>query len=209
VPRLIAAVTIVMALGAAQNPPAAAVPLVVRFRLTDLDEKPLPKVPVRIAFGSDKTWQQAGAGHRFVTDANGAHTFTASVELDRQMKKVPTNYKDSLTSVPVPMDHLLVATELEYAGLPWLYATDIFHIPPGDTLLDGRKVWIRDERGNFTRQPRQDRDGLHLPEMGGLVLTGFGHDVTRFALKPDENDPSRGRWTLDLSFKQQPAPIRR
>jgi len=198
------------AFSAGPGPSPVVVPLAVRFRLTDLDYKPIPKAPVRIVFGSDAGWQNAGAGQSFVTDAKGEHTFTANVVFDRQMKKVPTNYRDSLSSPPVPMDHLLVATELEYATYRWVYALDVFSIPPGgDTLLEGTTLWTRDARGNFTRQAKQDRDGWHLPELGGLVLTVPGHEPWNFALRPDETDPARGRWTLDLAFKRHPAPIRR
>jgi hypothetical protein len=209
VAKLIVAATIVMALTGSQERPAGAVSLAVRFKLTDLDGKPIPKTDVRIVFGSDKNWQDANAGQRFVTDANGEHRFTASVVLDRQMKKLPTNYIESLKSAPRPMDHLLVGAELEYATIRWLYALDLFHIPPGDSMLSDRTVWIRDPRGNFTRQPKQDRNGFHLPEMGGLVLTGLGHEPSDFALKPDDTDPSGGRWTLTLGFKRHPEPIRR
>jgi len=200
------------ALSAGPGPSPAPVALAVRFKLTDLDYKPIANAAARIVFGSDPGWQDAGAGHKFVTDAKGEHTFTASVVLDRQMKTKPTNYRDSLTSKPVPMDHLLIATELEYATYRWVYALDVFSIPPGgDTLTDGvPALWTRDARGNFTQKAKQDRDGWHLPELGGLVLSGGpGHDVWNFALRPDDTDPSRGRWTLDLAFKRHPAPIRR
>ena len=208
--RVLAAATIVTVISALPENPATPVSLAVRFKLTDLDYKPIAKAPVRIVFGSDAAWQNAGAGHQFVTGENGEHTFTASVVLDRQMKKVPTNYRDSLSSQPVPMDHLLVATELEYATYRWVYALDVFSIAPGgDTLLEGQKLWTRDASGSFTRQAKQDRAGWHMPELGGLVLTTPGHEPWNFALRPDETDPSRGRWTLDLAFKQHPAPIRR
>ena len=208
--RLIAGVAIVTALPVSVDEPATPVSLAVRFRLTDLDYKPIPKVPVRMVFGSDAGWQKAGAGHQFVTGDNGEHTFTAGVVLDRQMKKVPTNYRDSLSSQPVPMDHLLVAAELEYATYRWLYALDLFHIPPGGTMTGGvPALWTRDASGNFTRQAKQDRDGWHLPELGGLVLSAPGYEPWKFALGPDDTDPSGGKWTLDLAFKRHPAPIRR
>src|SRR5262245_11774688 len=160
-----------MALGADQDRPQSAVPLAVRFKLTDLDYKPIPQANVRLVFGSDKNWQDANAGTRFVTDANGEYTFTTKVVPDRQMKQKPTNYKDSLTAPPRPMDHLLVGAELEYATFRWRYAIDIFHTPPdGDTMLSGQAIWTRDASGHFTREARQDRDGWHMPELGGLVL---------------------------------------
>lgn len=125
------------------------------------------------------------------------------------MKKKPTNYADSLSTPPQPMDHLLVAAELEYATYRWLYAIDLFHMPPGDTMVDGEAIWTRDARGNFTRPAKRDRDGWHMPELGGLVLTTPGVEVANFALRRDASDPSGGRWTLDLGFKRHPPPIRR
>jgi hypothetical protein len=197
-----------MAVHSAGTP--VSVSLAVRFKLTDLDYKPLPRVPVRLVFGSDDNWQNAGAGQRFTTDEKGQHTFTTTVVLDRQMKKKPTNFLDSLVSQPVPMDHLLVAAELEYATYHWLYAIDIFHIPPhGDTLLDHTAIWTRDAKGNFTVEATHDRDGWHFPELGKLVLTAAGYDTENFALRPDDSDSSGTRWTLDLAFKRHPPPIRR
>lgn len=58
---------------------AQLVALDVAFKLTDLDSKPLPGVPVRIVFGSEKDWRAPGAGHKIVTDAKGEARFPAPV----------------------------------------------------------------------------------------------------------------------------------
>src|ERR1700722_147332 len=58
----------------------------VTFKLTDLDYKPLPHVPVRIIFGSDPDWQNPDAGYRIVTDDKGQATFTARVSIDKRRR---------------------------------------------------------------------------------------------------------------------------
>ena len=191
--------------------PAFAVPVVlaVTFALTDLDYKPLAGVPVRVVFGFDPEWQQADAGHRVVTDAKGEARWEAPVELQEQMKKVPTNFVGSLLSGSQRAQYLRVGAEMTYFERPWLYTVDLYRFAGGDTLQDDSAVYTRDERGAFTRKAKQDKNGWTMADMGGLVLTMPGFEAWNFALDPDPADPAHKRWTLRLAFKKAPTPIRR
>src|SRR5215471_1598813 len=100
---------------------APAVPIDVHFTLTDLDYKPIPGASVRLLLGPAPEKQDATAGRAFVTDANGKYDFTTTAPIDKRMKKLPTNYVDSLFSTPKETDHLTLAAELEYTGFRWLY----------------------------------------------------------------------------------------
>jgi hypothetical protein len=186
------------------------VTLDVRFTLTDRDDHPLPDVPVRIVFGCDAGWHSADAGHRFVTDANGAHAFTADVVLDRRMRKPPTSFWSGLLSRSQPTDHLTIGTELEYMTFSWLYAADVHRFPGGDpVMLDGEAVYTRDAAGDFTIRARHDARGWWMTELAGMMLTTPGHELTGFQLQPDAQDPTGARWTLRLSYRRSPPPVTR
>ncbi len=188
---------------------AVIVDLDVSFRLTDLDYKPLAGVPVRVVFGAEPNWQSPDAGHRFVTDAKGEARWLAKVELEERMKKMPTNFVGSLLSGPQKSNFLRVGAEMTYFANPWLYTVDLYRFAGGDTMLDDSAVYTRDERGAFTSKAKQDKGGWTMADMGGMVLTMPGFEAWNFALDPDPADPAQKRWTLKLSFKKAPAPIRR
>lgn len=196
--------------GASGEAGAEPVALAVDFTLTDLDYKPLPGVPVRLVLGATPGWQTANAGHRFVTDPGGAHRFTTTAVLDKQWRKLPTNFYSSLVSGPQQTDHLTVAAELEYMAFPWLYAVDVYRFPKGgDVLLDGFSVYTRNARGEFTNKAKHDSAGWLMSDLGGLALTQPGHEPWNFMLQPDPADRSQQRWTLRIAFKRSPAPVRR
>lgn len=185
---------------------AQTVPLDVSFMLTDLGNKPLAGVPVRIVFGSDQGWERANVGRRIVTDAKGEAHFTAPVVIDKKLRKMPTNFVDSLFSMPKQTDHLLVAAEMEYAGFHWLYVVEVARFAGGDTMLDDFFVRTRDAHGDFTHVVREDNQGWKMPELGGLVLTGPGYQPSDFLL---EHNTAKNQWKLHLAFKRSPPPIRR
>jgi hypothetical protein len=199
--------------GCASSPSSVAmapVAINVHFTLTDLDYKPIPDAAVRLTFGSDPRWQSPDSGERFVTDANGEHRFVAQVIIDKQPRKRPTNFLDSLFSRAQLTDHLRVAAELDYAAYRWLYTVDVCRFPGGDpVLLDDTAVYTRDATGAFTQRTPFDAAGWHMAELNGLVLTTPGHEPWNYALEPDADDPAGQRWTLDLAFKRSPPPIRR
>ena len=186
------------------------VTLDVQFTLTDAENRPLPDVPVRVVFGCDRGWHSADAGHRFVTDANGAHAFTADVVLDTRKRKLPTNFWSGLLGRPQPTDHLTIGAELEYMTFPWLYAADVYRFPGGDpVMLDGQAVYTRDAAGDFTIRARHDARGWWMTELAGMVLTTPGHELTGFQLQPDPDDPTGARWTLRLAYRRSPPPVER
>jgi hypothetical protein len=185
------------------------VSLHVTFTLTDLDYRPIPSAPVRVVFGSDPHWQQQGNGYRFATDAKGRHRFEARVSLDQRRRKLPTNFVASLLSAPQLTDHLLIGAELEYATFRWLYTVDVYRFPGGaDVLLDGESVYSRDAQGDFTRKASHEEDGWRMADLGNLVLTAPGHEAWHFMLQPDAADEKGSQWTLEISFKRSPAPVR-
>jgi hypothetical protein len=186
------------------------VSLRVRFTLTDLDYRPIAGAPVRVVFGSDREWQHQGSGHRFITDTKGEHRFDARVSLDRQLRKLPTNFVASLLSKPQPTDHLLIGTELEYATFQWLYTVDVYRFAAGDdVLLDGESIYTRDADGNFTRKAPHDDNGWRMADLKGQALTSPGHQAWNFMLQPDPSDAAGTHWTLAMAFKRSPAPVRR
>jgi hypothetical protein len=203
--RILAAVAAVWMAAAAAQP----LPLDVTFRLTDLDYKPIAGAPVRIVFGSDPDWQAPDAGRRFVTDANGEHRFTASVVIDKRSRKRPTNFADSLLSRPQATDHLKVGAELEYAGFRWLYVVDVDRFPNSDVMLDDFSVFSADAQGRYVHKAKQQGRDWFIADLRGLALTGPGHEPWNFMLKPQDGDATAKRWTLVLSFKRAPEPVRR
>jgi hypothetical protein len=193
--------------GAAGAGPAT---LAVEFRLTDLDDRPLPGVPVRLVLGSAPDWQSAGAGHRFVTDEGGMHRMAVPVVLEEQWRKRPTNFLSSLASRAQQTDHLRVAVELPYMTFGWLYALDVHRFRgSGDVLLEGFSVYTRDARGQFTTKAKHDGRAWMMADLGGAALTHPGHEPGTVMLEPDPADPGKRRWTLRITFKRAPAPVRR
>ena len=188
---------------------AQPVPLDVTFKLTDLDYKPVAGAAVRVVFGSDPDWQAPNAGRRFVTDANGEHRFTASVVVDKRSRKLPTNFADSLLSRPQATDHLKVGAELGYAGFRWLYVVDVDRFPNTDVMLDDFSVFTADAQGRYVRKARQQGRDWLMADLNGLALTGPGYEPWNFMLRPQEGDATAKRWTLLLSFKRAPEPVRR
>jgi len=185
---------------------AQPVMLDVNFKLTDLDYKPLPNTPARLVFGSDKDWQSPTAGQQFVTDVKGEAKLTAHVVLDKQLKKMPTNFVGSLLSAPRQTDHIVVGTELEYLNFRWLYTVEIFHFPEGTDMLGEVAIYSRDEQGRFTRKAERKGKDWIIPDLRGLVFTTPGYEPWNFALQAD---PSAKRWQLNLAFKKFPPPLRR
>ncbi len=188
---------------------AQPVALEVRFKLTDRDYKPLAGVPVRIVFGSDPGWQNPSAGQRFATDAKGEATLRANVVLDKQLRKMPTNFVSSVLSRPQETDHLRVAAEMEYLDQHWLYTVDVVRFASGDVMQDDFSLYTTDPQGRFTQKAEQGTNGWKIAGLGGLILTKPGYEPWDFNLDIDPSDPSRKRWILRLAFMKYPAPVRR
>lgn len=196
-------------LACASTAGAQAVTLDVTLRLTDLDCRPLPGIAGRLAFGSDKDWQQPTSGVRFVTTAEGTAQVTARVTLDRRMRKYPSSFVAELLSSPQPTDHLTVAAELTYLEKPWRYVVELYRFPNGDTLQDDFRIYTADAHGAFALPATRVGTDWVMPELHGMVLTTPGYETWDHALSPDASDPTGRRWTLKLAFKRFPPPIRR
>jgi len=196
---------------AAADPPRLPITLDVTFKLTDPNYAPIPNVPVRVVFGSEKDWQAPGGGRRINTDAKGEARFSAPLALERRMKKKPTNFASSLVSSAQPAEFLQVGAEMEYAGFHWLYVIDVYRFPDGDSMLDGFDVYTVDDKGAFTRKATRESKGggWLMADLKGMALTTPGYDAYEFMLAPDPSDASRKRWRLNVSFKRYPAPVMR
>lgn len=187
----------------------APVPLAVQFKLTDLDYKPIAGVDVRVAFGPDPAWQAPDNGTRFVTDKAGEFKFTASIVVDPQMKKMPTNFMDSLTARAQPTDHLRVAAELPWADFRWVYVVDLWRFHSDGTILnEGISIFSRDDAGRFSREAKRKDGGWLIADLKGLALTTSPYDTWENMLDPGD-DPKSPRWTLKLGFKRWPPPVSR
>jgi hypothetical protein len=174
---------------------AQPVSLVVRFKLTDLDYKPLAGVPVRLVVASDPAWQKPGSGRQVVTDAKGEAEAVLEASLDKSLRKAPSNFVANLLSLPKQTLDLRIAVELVYDGRPGLYAVDIHRFPNGDCMRQGFRVFTADAGGAFTQ--------------GGTLVDGAGFTPWDYMLAPDPDDPAGRRWTVKLAFKKQPPPVRR
>ena len=156
---------------------AESVALSVRFKLTNLDYRPIEGAKVRLVLGSTSPWQQADAGKRFTTDAKGEHRFETRVMLEPRSRKRPTNFMDSLTARPQPTDLLHVAAELDYAGRPWRCAESLsLGCDEGSAYRRGpQPLDARRGRGHPARvmprphggSTRREGAGLRAPAPGG------------------------------------------
>jgi hypothetical protein len=182
----------------------------VHFQLTDLEYAGIPHARVRVTCAQQPDWQAPQAGHRFVTDDRGEARFDLRAAIVRVRHKRPTNFLHSLLSTAQPADHLRVAVELEYAGHTWLYVVDLYRFcAKGDVLMERMTVFSRDDAGRFTSPAERVEGGWKIRDLGGLILTGLGHDPWDFAFHPAENDPSAQRWKLNLRFRRSPEPVLR
>jgi len=184
----------------------------VQFKLTDTEYKPLPGQPVRLVFGAGKEWQSPNAGNRFVTDANGEAVFTTKVAVERRWTSVPIGFTG--ISKPVRADHLQIAAELVQVLpgidggkdllLHGLYKMDVDVLPGGDCATSGfTAVYLSDAHGQFTKLV--PREGMTVPNSGGLVLTGNAYDTWEHLLAAV--DEAKTHWKLKLAFKRDPPPV--
>lgn len=188
---------------------AQAIALEVRFKLTDLEYRPLAGEKVRVVFGTDPAWRAPGSGHAFTTDAKGEASFTTQASLDRRWRSPSGPLPPALPNLPQATDHLLAAAELAYAGFHWLYAVDLCRFRNGDVLQDGFEVFTPDAKGQFSRKADRDGRDWRMAELGGLLLTSPGHEPWNYLLEPLDAAASPPRWRLTLAFKRAPAPVRR
>lgn len=185
-----------------------AVTLDVSFKLTDIDYKPLPGVPVRLVFACDKDWQSPKSGYRFQTDDKGEAHLTANVTLDKRLRRIPTNFVDSLLSTPKPMDHLSMGAELSYMDFPALYMVDVLLLPDRSTAMqDSFFLYTADQSGNFSHKVWPREYHSVRPDLKNVVLRGPGFEPWDYMLQPVPDDATGRKWALKLAFKKTPPPI--
>jgi hypothetical protein len=186
-----------------------AVPLLVRFKLTDLESRPIAGARVRVVVGVAKGWQGADSGHRFTTNSQKDYQFETLAPLLRCSRKRPSDFFTGLAARPEPTRWLQVAAELEYAGQPRLYVVQL-HRFERDGLVTSVGVTVFNAMaGEFTLEAKATNDGWVLPDLGNLVLNGPGHVVSRTVLQTDPSDVTCKRWLLDIAFRRAPEPMRR
>lgn len=187
------------------------VPFEVRCIVTDRDNRPLEGVDVRLMLDSGPVVHEAGRGVVFRTDPEGKHVARLSGALTPGAMKRPTNFMDSLFSRKEATDDLQLAAELEYLGTRLLYVIQLhrFREEPA-VLYYGFSVYAQDERGNFTREVKQDKDGgWRFPGLGGLVCSDPGYRLAGGLFYPDEADPAGERWIFECRLMRSPEPVRR
>lgn len=187
---------------------AAPVPLDFHFKLTDMADKPVPPVQVRVVFGAVGDWQHPDAGQVFTTDLVGEARFSALASIAKRSYKRPTNFVDSLFSRAEPTDYLPVALQLEYAGRQRLLVIKLYRFrSDGTVLLSGLGVYTPDAKGRFAVQGKKVNGyDWKIPEPDGLASGHPGFDVAEFKLGHDTGDEP---WKLSLTLRRLPEPKRR
>jgi len=166
----------------------------VEFKLTDLENRPLPGVPVRVVLGPG--WDDPKTGERFVTDAGGVCRFAAAGGVEVRRSKFPTNFVSSLFSRPQSTDFIAVAVELAGDGGPLVYVVGVFRFRDrGETMRRGMSLYAPDRAGRFTLVAQLSRDGDWRTSRDALVLPEY--QPWGFALAP-----ARDGWSLELGYQR-------
>ena len=195
---------------------AKPVAIAVDFRLTPLEKNEgIPSVPVRLVLGDARGWQDADAGYRFTTDADGRARFTMNGTVDRRWTWQPV--AQTGLSLPARSDHIQVAAELEqpipradggFDRYQWLHVMDIDCLTPSDCFTsDITDVYTRDASGRFTRRGEWRGTDLSMPELNGMLLTGAHYKSSDHFLST--TDPEGKKWNLRLVLQRKPDPVRR
>ena len=201
------ALVAVIGLALATQATAQTVRLDVRFKLTDMDYQPLANQPVRITFGPDGDWMAPDTGQRGMTDAQGEARFTATVTLGTERVSRDTSWLNFLDTGE-DAQTLEVFVGLPFLGGEWLYGVKTYAFADGDGMRQGFDVYLPDASGRYTRKFSEDA-GTHTIELpDGLVLAGSGYEPWETTLSPAE-DGTPDHWTLKLSYKKHPEPVRR
>ena len=188
------------------------VTLDVEFKVTDREYHPLSGVPLRLVLGVEE-WQAAEAGVRLVTGEDGGARFTTQAVVDRRWRW--TNIGLAPFSIPLRVDHISVAAELEFV-VPrkdgsdtihhWLYTAEIYRYSDGDCSTDDLdKIYEAGSDGRFTQLLGSGATGPNFQmKVDGLILTGAGYKLWQFMLSKDETDPTGKHWHLKLFLMRMP-----
>ena len=160
------------------------------FRLTDLEYRPIGAEQVRLRVGeavSEEIW----------TDGEGRAEWLAPARVERKWVKRPGSFVSRLVRLPGAVDRVVAGAELAYAGHRWFYTAEMLRFRNGDVMLGETAVYTPE---------KARRKGLdwYMEDLGGLLLTGPGHEVWEFNLQPEGDG-----WVVRLAMKRFPAPVRR
>lgn len=181
-----------------------AVTLDVTFRLVDAGGQGISDAPVRLVFGASPERQPVSAGTSFATAGDGSFGFETTAPMDRRPRKVSANFFSGLFARPEATNHLAIGAELDYMAYRWLYVADLFRFQEsGDLVLDGLRIFSRDERGRFSHEARRSDGGWDMPDLEGMRLTTPGNEITA-TLAPKADVAAA--WTLSLTVTRQPPP---
>jgi hypothetical protein len=179
-----------------------AIVLDVAFRLTDLQYRPIAAA-ARLVSPDEPGWQRPDAGVKLATDANGLARASLPARMVRTLRKRPTNFWSGLVAPPESCEVVRIATELQWAGHPWLHVVELVRFPGGDVLLESREVYTRDASGSFTAKAEHVGEDWKVSYFPNMMLTSVGNEPFEFMLAPKDG----AAWTLRLAFRQSPQPI--
>lgn len=186
------------------------VPLNVSVEIADTQDEPVAGLPLRITSASMARWEAPDSGVTGFTDARGVAELKVPGVVERTRVKRPTNFLSSLMARAETADRVVVAVELRYLDVPWLYVYELCRFGDGTMLMRGQDVRERDSAGRFVRSVPHDDRGWRFASMGGLVLSTPGFAVRSFDLSQDRVAAGqRLSWHLKLALRRDAAPLRR
>jgi hypothetical protein len=194
----------------------AQTPVEVHFQLISMgshSDTGIPGEKVRLILGDAPGWQNATAGHAFVTDEKGEAVFTMDAKIDKIFKWQNVGFTP--IRVPVRAEHLQIGVELPhrfplenggFADFRWVLTMDV------DRLLSRSStgtvgfmgIYTPDEHGNFTKPLRRDgtQDAWFVPALNNRVIRGLRYNAVDWSLLEDEKNPNRRM--LNFAVKREP-----
>ena len=172
---------------------AQTVPLQVHFSMIDATDNynvPYPPVPgatVRLVLGESKDWQNADAGHQFVTDAKGEGNFTMNATIDQRWQS--RNIGFTPFSWPSRTNHMTIATELDHKfdgkTFRWRLTMDLDEFSDGQCRTVGfMGIYPPDAQGRFTKalERQGGSDSWKVPQADNKIIWGMSYEVADFSL---------------------------
>jgi hypothetical protein len=195
---------------------AQTTPVEVHFQLFSMGshyDTGIPGEKVRLILGDAPGWQNATAGHAFVTDEKGEAVFTMDAKLDKIFKWQSVGFGPF--SLPVRAEHLQIGVELPhrfplenggFADFRWVLTMDVDRlISRSSTGTYGfMGIYTPNEHGNFTKPLRSSgtQDSWFVPAMNNQVIWVHSYTAAGFGLEVDEHDPNRR--VLRFAVKREP-----
>jgi hypothetical protein len=201
------------------SPKNETVTMHVAVKLTDNDNNPIARWPLRMVVGvrdwDAPDWRGPDTGVRIVTDANGDASFTTEAIVDRRWEWQSVGFTP--LSIPVRVRHVSVGFESERT-LPsphgdvvhhWFYTAEVYRWSDGSSsTYDIDRLYEAGPDGRFTRLLGM---GVSSPysviKIDGLMLIGSGYRLADFEFDPVGDGAKE--WNLKLALKQMPKPVLR